>query len=192
MIATRLRYLPLLALLGCTTPQTPPAAPADAFLAGLKTLCGRTVSGRLVTSDPADAAFAGKALVARSVGCTDDEVRIAFDVGEDRSRTWIVTRTATGLRLKHRHLLKDGSVDPVSNYGGDTVAAGTAQRQEFPVDAESRAMFAREGRSVSNTNVWAFEIAPGAALTYELARPAESGKPGRLFRVTFDLSKSQH
>ena len=44
-------------------------------------------------------------------------------------------------------------------------------------------MFVREKREVSLTNVWAFEIAPGATLTYELARP------GRLFRVTFDLSK---
>ncbi len=189
MTITRLRYLPLLALLGCTTPQAPPAAPAEAFFARYKTLCGKTFAGRLATSDPADAAFAGKALVARAVGCTDNEIRVAFDVGEDRSRTWIVTSTATGLRLKHRHLLKDGSVDPVSNYGGDTAAPGTARRQEFPVDAESRAMFAREGRSVSTTNVWAFEIEPGTALTYELARPAEPGKPGRLFRVTFDLSK---
>ena len=181
----------MLALSGCATTARPPADPHDAFFARFKTLCGKTVTGRLATSDPADAAFAGKALVARSVGCTDSEVRIAFDVGEDRSRTWIVTRIPTGLRLKHRHLLKDGSVDPVSNYGGDTTAPGTPSRQEFPVDAESREMFAREGRSVSTTTVWAFEIEPGAALTYELARPAEPGKPGRLFRVTFDLSAAR-
>lgn len=172
-----------LSLAACAT--TPPVAadPADAFFARMKTLCGKTFAGRLANDDPADADFAGKALVARGVGCDDDEVRVAFDVGEDRSRTWIITRTPAGLRLKHRHLLKDGSVDPVSNYGGDTAAPGTPARQEFPADAESKAMFMREGRAVSLTNVWAFEVEPGVALTYELARP------GRLFRVTFDLSK---
>jgi hypothetical protein len=43
-------------------------------------------------------------------------------------------------------------------------------------------MFVREGRQVSTANIWAFEIKPGQALTYELARP------GRLFRVEFDLN----
>lgn len=173
-----------LALAACTTVPPAPAGPADAFFARFATLCGKTFAGRLVTSSPADAAFADKPLVARSVGCTRDEVRIAFDVGDDRSRTWIVTRTTDGLRLKHRHLLKDGGVDPVSDYGGNTTASGTATRQEFPADADSKAMFVREKRAVSLTNVWAFEVEPGVALTYELARP------GRLFRVTFDLSRS--
>lgn len=166
-------------LAACTTTTPPPADPADAFFAKLRGFCDRTVSGRMVTSDPADTVFADKPLVARGVGCARDEIRIAFDVGDDRSRTWIVTRTASGLRLKHRHLLKDGSVDPVSNYGGDTNAPGSITRQEFPVDAESKAMFVREGRQVSLTNVWAFEVGADGALTYELARP------GRLFRVTF-------
>ena len=39
-----------------------------------------------------------------------------------------------------------------------------------------------EGRTVSNTNVWAFEIEPQRTLTYELARP------NRLFRVAFDVA----
>lgn len=171
-----------IAMSGCATTAAKPV-PADLFFASLKSLCGKSFAGRLVTTDPADAGFAGTPLVARSVGCGKGEVRIAFDVGADRSRTWIITRTPDGLRLKHRHLLKDGSVDPVSNYGGDTTGPGNALRQEFPADAESKAMFAREGRQVSLTNVWAFEVAPGDTLTYELARP------GRLFRVTFDLSK---
>jgi hypothetical protein len=43
-------------------------------------------------------------------------------------------------------------------------------------------MFTKEGRTVSNSNIWAFEIAPRQTLTYELARP------NRLFRVAFDLA----
>jgi hypothetical protein len=78
-------------------------------------------------------------------------------------------------------MLKDGTEDPVSQYGGDTAQVGTAMRQEFPVDAYSKAMFTKEGRTVSNTNVWAFEIVPAQTLTYELARP------NRLFRVAFDV-----
>ena len=64
-----------------------------------------------------------------------------------------------------------------------TASAGTAERQEFPVDAESQALFTREGRTVSNTNTWAMEIRPGRSFVYELARP------GRLFRVEFDLTR---
>ena len=115
--------------------------------------------------------------------CSANELRIPFHVGSDRSRTWVVTRTASGLRLKHDHRHEDGSPDAVTMYGGDTAVAGTAARQEFPVDGESRAMFTREGRSVSNTNTWAMEVDPGRAFAYELARPQ------RLFRVEFDLTR---
>lgn len=183
-----MRKLALLSALTLTACATGPVEngsgnPQDAFFARMKSLCGQNFEGRLETTDPADKDFAGKRLLARSVGCTDSEVRIAFDVGEDKSRTWIVTRTPDGVRLKHRHMLKDGSVDPLSNYGGDTVAPGTPARQEFPADAESKAIFTREGRTVSLSNIWAFEVEPGEMLTYELARP------GRLFRVAFDLTK---
>jgi hypothetical protein len=103
-------------------------------------------------------------------------------VGDDHSRTWVLTRTETGLRLKHDHRHEDGSPDAMTMYGGDTDADGSAERQEFPVDAESIALFETEGRSVSTTNVWAMEIDPGKRFVYELARP------GRLFRVEFDLT----
>jgi hypothetical protein len=95
----------------------------------------------------------------------------------------VLTRGAGGLRLKHDHRHADGSADAVTMYGGDTLDAGSASRQQFPVDAQSRAMFTREGRSVSNTNVWALEIAPQRSFVYELARE------GRLFRVEFDLAR---
>jgi hypothetical protein len=54
---------------------------------------------------------------------------------EDRSRTWVITRTATGLRLKHDYRHTDGTPDALTMYGGDTVGPGTAQRQSFPADA---------------------------------------------------------
>ena len=111
-------------------------------------------------------------------------LRIPFHVGDDHSRTWVLTRTTGGLRLKHDHRHADGSPDAVTLYGGDTADAGTVVRQVFPVDAESRALFQREGLNASLQNAWAMEIEPGERFVYELRRPG-----GRLFRVEFDLTR---
>ena len=178
-----LALLPL-ALAACTT--TPRAAsPPDQFLAHLRTLCGKSYAGRVLVDVPASTdpnPFTGKPLVMHVRDCEADVVRIPFNVGDDRSRTWVVTRTPTGLRLKHDHRHADGSEDALTQYGGDTTGAGTATRQQFPVDAESRALFTRTQREVSNRNTWAIEVEPGRVFVYELARPG-----GRLFRVAFDL-----
>ncbi|MGI8560729.1 MAG: hypothetical protein ACR2J7_04700 [Luteimonas sp.] len=162
--------------------------PADAFLAALARHCGRAYAGRIVANTPAPAtpdAFAGKTLVMHVRGCDDPVrgLRIPFHVGDDRSRTWVLMRTDTGLRLKHDHRHSDGSPDAVTMYGGDTVTPGTPRRQEFPVDAESIAMFQVEGLTASVTNTWAMEVDPGKRLLYELSRPG-----GRLFQVEFDLT----
>lgn len=170
------------ALGACATMDETPN-PTDAFFQNMSDLCGKSFAGTLAAGDASDASFANADMRAHVRECGASEIRIAFDVGEDRSRTWIVTRTDSGLRLKHRHMLKDGTEDPVSQYGGDTIQAGTAMRQEFPADSYSKAMFTKEGRTVSNANVWAFEIEPKRTLIYELARP------GRLFRVSFDVTK---
>lgn len=159
-----------------------PAAPADAFMAQLAPLCGKAFAGRVVTNDPADAAFAGKALVMHVASCEPGRVRIPFHVGEDRSRTWVLTRTTTGVRLKHDHRHEDGSSDKLTMYGGDTTAPGIATRQEFPADAESIALFRSLDAERSVTNVWAVE-ADATRFAYELRRP------GRHFRVEFDLTR---
>jgi hypothetical protein len=165
-------------------PDAPVVAPADAFLAALRSLCGKAYAGRVVTTDPADADFANAALVMHVRECGETEVRVPFHVGADRSRTWVFTRTASGLRLKHDHRHEDGSSDVLTMYGGDTVEAGSAARQAFPADAESKALFTREGRAVSNDNVWTVEVDPGVRYVYELTRP------NRHFRVEFDLTQS--
>ncbi len=131
----------------------------------------------------ADAAFAGKPLVMHVRDCSADEIRIPFHVGEDRSRTWVITRTGAGLRLKHDHRHEDGSEDKLSQYGGDTVGEGSAARQEFPADRFSKELFVRENIPASTENVWAMEAEPGRAFAYELRRP------GRFFRVEFDLAR---
>src|SRR3546814_5713033 len=82
--------------------------------------------------------------------------------------------------MKHDHRHADGSEDVLTMYGGDTDAPGSAVRQEFPVDAESIALFEREGSEASVTNTWAMEVEPGERFLYELSRPG-----GRLFQVEF-------
>ena len=171
--------IPLAALLaGCATTGT--ADPQRAFFDRLLSLCGQTLEGRIVSpAVPADADFAGKHLVMHVRDCSPTEIRIPFHVGEDRSRTWVVTRTPDGLRLKHIHLHEDGSEDELSRYGGDTLSAGTERRQDFPADAESKALFLTRNIPQSVTNVWALEAGPGTFFAYELRRP------GRFFRVAF-------
>lgn len=160
-------------------------APADRFFARLTTLCGKTLVGRVVEGDASDDAFRKARLVMTVAHCDARQIRIPFHVGEDRSRTWVITRLDGGrLRLKHDHRHADGAEDALSQYGGDTLEPGAAERQSFPVDAESKAMFTAQGRTVSNTNVWALGL-NDQAFTYELSRP------GRLFRVSFDLDQAR-
>ncbi|WP_291220194.1 hypothetical protein [Dokdonella sp.] len=176
-------------LVACTNPQVarnPVSLPADAFFARLQALCGQAFEGRLAVFNEADAKlFAGPAVMHVRT-CTAGEVRIPFHAGTDRSRTWVVTRTQEGLRLKHDHRHEDGTSDTLTMYGGDSIAAtaGSAARQEFPADAESKAMFLAAGLGVSVDNVWAIDVEPGRMFAYELRRPS------RHFRVEFDLSRA--
>ena len=168
---------------------TKPAATADAFMAAIAQHCGKAYAGRIVANEPVPTtpdAFDGKPLVMHVRGCDAParELRVPFHVGDGHSRTWVLTRMPDGLRLKHDHRHADGSPDVLTMYGGDTHAAGSAQRQEFPVDAESIALFQRQGSTASISNTWAMEIEPGKRFLYELSRPG-----GRLFQVEFDLSK---
>ena len=152
------------------------------FFDALTERCGKSYTGKLVSTDAADADMANESMVMHISTCSANEIRIPFHVGENRSRTWVLTRTEQGLRLKHDHRHEDGSEDAITQYGGDTATDGTATRQEFPVDAESIALFTANNRQVSNTNIWAVEI-DAERFAYELRRE------GRLFRVEFDLTK---
>lgn len=161
-------------------------APADAFLAAIARHCGQAFAGRVVIDQPAqdNGPFAGKPLRMHVRGCREGRIDIPFQVGDDRSRTWQLRRTADGLQLKHDHRHQDGSEDALTQYGGATVEPGTAGRQAFPVDAESIDLFERLGYPASVSNTWAMEIIPDRQFVYALSRP-----DGRLFRVEFDLSE---
>ncbi len=176
-----------LSLAACAAPP-PAAVPAesapDAFLAALADHCGQAFAGRVAANEPRadNDPFEGQALVMHVRTCEPGRVLVPFHVGEDRSRTWVITRTDAGLQLKHDHRHADGSEDVLTMYGGDTASDGTASRQEFPADAFSKALFERQQIPVSMENTWAMEIEPGRLFAYELTRP------GRRFRVEFDLA----
>ncbi len=172
------------ALAGCATiPAGPRLAPAqEAFWAALRAHCGRAYEGRVALSagSAGDTAMAGKRLVMHVRECRSDEIRIPFHVGEDRSRTWVLTRTATGLRLKHDHRHEDGKPDEITQYGGDTRDSGSSRSQSFPADAHTMSL-----NPVYRTNVWTVEIDP-ARFVYELIRVGTD----RRFRVEFDLTRA--
>lgn len=170
-----------LALAACAS--APPPSPQNAFFAQVAGLCGQSFEGRVVSAEAADAQFANQRLVMHVRECSSREIRIPFHVGDNRSRTWIISRTGDGLRLKHDHRHEGGEEDVLTQYGGDTAAEGTAERQEFPADTYSRDLFVANNIPQSVANVWAVEVQPGLIFVYELRRP------NRHFRVEFDLTR---
>ena len=179
-----MKFAIILAFLATTSCATSIAGPQPNFFANLAALCGKAFEGRIASPPAAaDSSFGGKRLVMHVRECSADTVRIPFHVGDDRSRTWVLTRTAAGYRLKHDHRHADGSEDNVTKYGGDTMAGGTAMRQEFPADDFTKALLVRSGNTAGVGNVWAVEIHPDRVFAYELRHP------GRWFRVEFDLTR---
>lgn len=189
MPSSRLRVLSgvaLLAAVALACAPRPDAAPADsaasgrdAFWATLAGLCGNAYPGRVADAEPPDTGMSRATLVIHVRECTADTIRIPFHVGENRSRTWVITRTANGLRLKHDHRHEDGTPDSVTMYGGDTRDAGTAARQEFYADSLTAALI-----PAARTNVWTLEIHPGHQFIYALRREGAT----RRFRAEFDLT----
>jgi hypothetical protein len=153
----------------------------DMFWDSLHALCGSAFEGQVVQGSPGDTAFIGKTLIMHVRDCSAEAVYTAFNVGDDRSRTWIITRTENGLRLKHDHRHRDGSEDAITQYGGDTRTPGTAQRQEFFADAHTEDLI-----PAAATNVWTVEILPDRTFGYALRREGTD----RRFRVEFDLTRA--
>ena len=152
----------------------------DAFWTSLQSLCGQAFAGRLVDLSPPDTSFVGKEFVMHVRQCEDSVVRIPFFVGDDRSRTWVISRTPTRLRLKHDHRHEDGTEDEVTQYGGDTLEQGSATQQEFAADSYTASLI-----PAAATNVWTLEIQPGEIFAYALRREGTD----RRFRVEFDLTR---
>ncbi|OUS50026.1 hypothetical protein BM607_020055 [Shewanella sp. SACH] len=154
----------------------------NTFFTQIAAHCGQAFAGKVVSDDTADSAFSGKSLIMHVRECSDTELKIPFHVGDDHSRTWVLTKTQQGLKLKHDHRHQDGSEDAVTMYGGDTMNDGTVLKQSFPIDRESIDNFVKNGLTQSITNVWHMEITP-TTFSYQLTRE------NRDFKVDFDLTQ---
>jgi hypothetical protein len=157
-----------------------PMSAQDEFWSNLQDLCGNSYEGRLTEVSATDTVFTGRTLIMHVRQCAPGEVRIPFHVGDDRSRTWILTRQPDGLRLKHDHRHADGSEDEITQYGGDTRTEGSATVQEFYADE-----FTAELVPAAVTNVWTVEVEPGSIFAYGLRREGTD----RRLRVEFDLMR---
>lgn len=175
-----LRTLPLLLLLTLSC-ATAPRRAGDSLWIALQPLCGQAFEGKVVEgTEPSDAQFRQQRLVMVVGPCTSSEVRIPFHVGQDRSRTWVISRTADGLRLKHDHRHEDGTPDRVTQYGGDTRPGDNDLVIDFFADSHTAELL-----PAAATNIWTLAIVPGRTFSYALRRDAE----GRRFRVDFDLAR---
>jgi len=161
-------------LLGQSEHRLP--AEQDAVWSALLDLCGKAY-------ERVDARY-----VMHVRQCYPDEIRIPVHVGgEDgswnRSRTWILTRTQEGIRLKHDHRHEDGTEEEVTQYGGDTRDAGSAGIQTFPADEFTRTVIGELVRGAAN-NIWRMEVTPGEVFAYRLTRSTFDNA----LRWTFDLT----
>ncbi|MBH0056866.1 hypothetical protein I6F65_07820 [Pseudoalteromonas sp. SWXJZ94C] len=155
----------------------------DAFFNSIAQHCGKAFEGKVAVDNAKGvSSFADKKLVMHVRKCTDTELQVPFHVGDDASRTWIITKTGSGLSLKHDHRHKDGTNDVSTMYGGHTLDAGFAQMQSFPADQYSKELFVEQGIAQSVGNTWQMYIYPDV-FTYRLIRQ------GREFKVDFDLTK---
>lgn len=164
--------LPVLAaaclLAGCAAAPSP-ADTRDQFMATLQGMCGQRFEGGLSYAIDPNSEFAGKK-IATQVNCTQTGIRMPVMVGEDRSRTWIFTRAAAGLELRHDHRHPDGTPHAVTMYGGMAQPGGTARAQSFLADAHTARIVPG-----AETNVWTVSFSEdGKVLTYRLERHARA------------------
>ena len=175
-------FLPVFAaaclLAGCAAAPAS-ADPRDGFMATLQGMCGQRFEGAQSYAVDPNNDFAGKT-ISTQVVCTGAGVRMPVLVGEDRSRTWIFTRHAAGLELRHDHRHPDGTPDAVTMYGGMAREGGSARSQSFLADAHTAKLVPG-----AETNVWTVSLGEdGNVLTYRLERHAKPRAEFTLRRVS--------
>ncbi len=182
----RIPFLTALFIFGAAVSGSAQTA-SDVFWQNLQALCGRSFAGTVAVDTSNSPDFAGKKLVMQVRSCQKDRIRIPFHVGDDRSRTWILTRINGKIRLKHDHRHPDGRPDKVTMYGGTATNSGMETRQFFPADEETvQVVEPPKGDAPSAAaNVWWIELVDQKHFTYNLRRMGLD----RHFAVRFDLTK---
>lgn len=149
----------------------------DSFWNTLQQHCGKAYEGVITSGATAD--FKDKKLVMHVKACEENRIRIPFNVGNNRSRTWVLTKNKIGITLKHDHRHEDGSEDKVTQYGGTTTNQGFSQMQIFPADNQTQKTI-----PAAASNIWWITI-NDSSFTYNLRRIGSD----RLFTVSFNLKQ---
>ena len=171
--------LPAVVLAGCATAG--PAPEQQEFWERLQELCGQAFMGQVLEAPPDSDWWDAQRFIMHVRECDDHKIRIPLHVDENRSRTWVVSRIESGLRLKHDHRNRDGTPDTTNtDYGGDTMLPGSIWRQEFPADS-----YSVSARPARESQLWFLEIRPGVDFVYGLRREATSLR----YRLQFDLTQ---
>lgn len=131
-------------------------------------------------TDSTRSPFWGQALQAHFIKINEDSVRIPFMVGNDSSRTWVLSFRNSSVLLKHDHRHKDGTEDEISQYGGwsDKATAGPFGLR-FPADE-----FTKNLIPSASTNEWEMKFSQDYKSFYYILR-----RNGELrFRARFFLN----
>ena len=101
----------------------------------LKNHCGKSYSGEIIAGGKVGDGFVGEKLVLHVRSCEKNEIRMPFVVGDNHSRTWVLTLNDDNrIQLKHDHRNPDGSDEEITQYGGLSSNRGLANIQFFPAD----------------------------------------------------------
>jgi hypothetical protein len=167
-------------ILACAKLPYQVSTPQQSFYKSLSSYCGKSYAGKVIFPADDKDPFAGKALTMHVTTCSDTAIRIPFWVGEDKSRTWVISKTQNGLQLKHDHRHADGTPDEVTMYGGIALASESKLEQRFPADAYTAKLI-----PAAATNEWTLALSPdGKTFSYILKRDNQLR-----FRADFDLTQ---
>lgn len=150
------------------------------FIDQLRAHCGKSYEGVITEGAKEGDGFTGEKLVMHVRSCEDKVIMVPFHVGENHSRTWVLTlQDDNRILLKHDHRNQDGSEEKTTQYGGMSANTGLSNIQTFPADQFTADLIPR-----ASNNVWWFTI-DDEHITYNLKVTGSD----RQFSVQFDLSK---
>ncbi|MGV0829771.1 hypothetical protein F0358_02770 [Empedobacter brevis] len=152
--------------------------PSEIFWKNLEKHCGKAYEGKLAEHITRDD-FTGKKLTMHVKSCSSNEIKIPFNVGDNYSRTWILTKKDGIITLKHDHRHENGTSETITFYGGTNTNFGFKDFQMFPADLETANLI-----DYASTNIWWITL-DDTTFSYNLQK-AGSKTP---FHVYFDLTK---
>ena len=152
--------------------------PSEIFWKNLEKHCGKAYEGKLAEHITRDD-FTGKKLTMHVKSCSSNEIKIPFNVGDNYSRTWVLTKKDGIITLKHDHRHQNGTSETITFYGGTNTNFGFKDFQMFPADQETANLI-----DYASTNIW-WITSDDTTFSYNLQK-AGSKTP---FNVYFDLTK---